>query len=88
MDMLEFFANEYKDEEWNKYIKCFDKLNISMEEVPQDIVDVVLTILGSDVGYNWLHTPLRKFDGKKALDLLKTPKGEKALKAYIMRLPN
>lgn len=88
MDMLEFFAGEYKEEEWNKYAKCFDKLNIYIEGIPQDIVDVVLTILGSDVGYNWLYAPLHKFDGKNALDLLKTPKGERALKAYIMRLPN
>lgn len=88
MDMLEFFAGEYKEEEWNKYANCFDELNIHIEGVPQDIVDVVLTILGSDVGYNWLYTPLHKFDGKSALDLLKTPKGERALKAFIMRIPN
>ncbi|MBD5134544.1 MAG: DUF2384 domain-containing protein [Lachnospiraceae bacterium] len=88
MDMLEFFAREYKEDEWNKYVKCFDKLNIYIEKVPQDIVDVVLTILGNDEGYNWLHAPLHKFDGRNALDLLKTQKGERALKAYIMRLPN
>ena len=88
MDMLEFFAEEYKEEEWNKYSDCFDELNMHIEGVPQDIVDAVLTILGSDVGYNWLYTPLHNFDGKSALDLLKTPKGERALKAFIMRLPN
>lgn len=88
MDMFEFFASEYKEEEWNKYAKCFDKLNVYIEGVQQDIVDAVLAILGSDEGYNLLHTPLHKFLGKSALDLVKTIKGERALKAYIMRLPN
>lgn len=88
MDMIKFFANEYEEDDWNTYVNCFDKLNISIEGIPQDIVNVVLTILGDDAGYRWIHTPLNKFNGKNALDLLKTSEGEKALKAFIMRLPN
>lgn len=88
MDMLEFFENEYKEEKWNKFVSCFDELDIHIEGVPQNVVNAVLTILGNDAGYNWLHTPLHKFNGRSALDLIKTPKGEKALKAFIMRLPN
>lgn len=89
MDMIEFFSNEYKEEDWNIYVGCFDELNIHIEEIPQDIVNAVLTVLGEETGYNWLcNTQLNKFDGKTALELLKTPKGEKALKAFIMRLPN
>lgn len=86
MDMLDFFADEYKEDDWNDYANCFDELNIHIEGVPQDIVNAVLTVLGAE-GYDWLHRSLNQFNGKSALDLLKTPKGEKALKAFIMRLP-
>jgi len=88
MDMLEMFFSEYEDESWNRYASCFEKLNTQIEGVPQDIVNAVLTILGETEGYDWLHTPLRKFEGKSAVELAKTEKGQKALKAFIMRLPN
>lgn len=88
MDMLKFFANEYEEDKWDKYVSCFAELNIHIEGVPHDIVTAVLTILGNEAGYNWLHMPLHKFNGRSALDLLKTSEGERALKAFIMRLPN
>lgn len=88
MNMVDFFSREYNDEQWINYARCFEESNIHIEEIPQDIVNAVVTILGDDVGYNWLHTSLHKFGGKNAVELLRTPKGERALKAYIMRLPN
>ena len=51
-------------------------------------MNVIFTILGEVTGYDWLHKPLQKCGGKSAVELLKTEKGEKALKAFIMRLPN
>lgn len=87
MDMIEFFANEYKEEKWNKYAACFKELNISVEGVPQDVINAVLTVLGEESGYDWLYIPLHQFNGRCAIDLLKIPNGEKALKAFIMRLP-
>ncbi len=87
MDMVDFFSNEYNEEQWINYTRCFKESNIYIEGIPQDIVNAVVTILGDDVGYKWLCTPFQKFNGKNALDLLETPKGERALKAFIMRLP-
>lgn len=87
MDMIEFFADVYKEENWTAYAKYFDNVNIYIDGIPQDIVNAVVGLLGDDTGYNWLHTPLHQFNGKNALDLLKTKKGERALKAFIMRLP-
>lgn len=46
------------------------------------------SILGDVTECDWLHTPLHKLNGKSAVELVKTEKGEKALKAFIMRLPN
>lgn len=88
MDYVELLANEYSEESWNAYSNCFVESDILVEGVPQDIVNAVVTILGDEVGCKWLHTPLHKLKGQNALVLLKTSKGERALKAFIMRLPN
>ena len=88
MNMIDFYAEEYDETNWNEFSKCFKKADIDIPEIPQDIICAVLGILGKETGYMWLHTSLQKFGDKNALELLKTPKGEKALKAYIMRLPN
>lgn len=88
MDMLEMFFNEYEEEAWNRYTSCFEDVDTQIEGVPQEIVNAVFTILGDVSGYDWLHTSLHNFNGKSAVELLKTEKGEKALKAFIMRLPN
>ena len=88
MDMLEFFLNEYEEEAWNRFASCFEDVNIQINGVPQEIVNVIFNILGDNTGYDWLHKSLHKFDGKSAIEVLKTKKGEKALKAFIMRLPN
>ena len=88
MDMLEMFFDEYKEEAWNRYASCFENVDTQVDGVPQEIVNAIFTIFGDTTGYDWLHTPLRKFNGKSAVELLKTEKGEKALKAFIMRMPN
>jgi len=88
MDMLEMFFNEYEDEAWNSYASCFETVDAQIDGVPQEIVNAVYAILGERTGYDWLHIPLHNFNGKSAIELLKTEKGEKALKAFIMRLPN
>ena len=68
---------------------CIYAANLeSVTREPQEIVNVIFNILGDNTGYDWLHKSLHKFDGKSAIELLKTKKGEKALKAFIMRLPN
>ena len=73
------FFYEYEEEAWNKYASCFEDVNTQIDGVPQEIVNAIFTILGD---------ALHKFGGKSAVELLKTEKGEKALKAFIMRLPN
>lgn len=88
MDMIDMFFNEYEEETWNRYASCFEDVNAQIDGVPQEIVNAVFTILGDVTGYDWLYTPLHKFNGKSAIELVKTEKGEKALKAFIMRLPN
>jgi len=86
--MLELLFHEYEEEAWNSYASCFEIVNVQIDGVPQEIVNAVCGILGERTGYDWLHKPLHNFNGKSAVELVKTEKGEKALKAFIMRLPN
>ncbi|HCJ14575.1 MAG TPA: hypothetical protein DHV77_05025 [Erysipelotrichaceae bacterium] len=87
MDMIDFFYKEYNDDDWIDFANCFDKADIIIKGVPQDVINAIFALLG-DNGADWLKTPLHKLDGKTALDLLSSEKGEKALKAFIMRIPN
>lgn len=86
--MIDILSNEYNEDNWIEYARCFEEADIHIKGIPQDIINAVVTILGAEVGYNWLRSPVHKLGGKNAIELLKTPKGEKALKAFIMRLPN
>lgn len=88
MDMLNLYAEEYDAHNWNEFVKCFNEIDVEIEGLPQDIVNVVLNLLGHEMGYKWLNEPFHKFDDKTALELMEISAGERALKAYIMRLPN
>lgn len=88
MDMINFYANEYDEHNWNEFVKCFKEIQVEIEGLPQDIINVVLNLLGKEMGYKWLVEPFSKFDNKTSLELMKTSVGERALKAYIMRLPS
>lgn len=84
MDMIDFFAKEYNENDWKKYSECFHKADIKVDGVSQDVVNPVICLTGS---IEWLHTPLTVFDGKTAVELEQTETGRKALRAFIMRLP-
>lgn len=81
---------DYKIHEGKNFVGRGDEMDIQIlgdNEINRRN-HAIFTILGDATGYDWLHKPLHKFGGKSAVELLKTEKGEKALKAFIMRLPN
>ncbi len=84
MDMIDFFAKEYNENDWKEYSECFPEADITVDGVSQDVVNPVICLTGS---MEWLHTPLTVFDGKTAVELEQTKEGKKALRAFIMRLP-
>lgn len=86
-DMIAFFAAEYNEENRKTFADCAAESDVCIDGIEQDIVNTVIGVLGRETGYNWLHTPLTKFDGKTAIELTQTAEGKKALKAFIMRLP-
>jgi hypothetical protein len=88
MDNFDFFVKEYKNNNWNAYMKNVKPSGVKVKGVPQDIVDAVVHVLGRN-GVEWLQKPLtNQFDGKTAKEVLQMRNGEKALKALIMRLPS
>ena len=88
MDNFDFFVKEYKNNNWNAYMKNVKPSGVKVKGIPQDIVDAVLHVLGRN-GIEWLQRPLtNQFDGKTAKEVLQMRNGEKALKALIMRLPS
>lgn len=88
MDNFAFFVKEYKNNNWNAFMKNVKPSGVKVKGVPQDIVDAVEHVLGRN-GMEWLQRPLtNQFDGKTAKEVLQMRDGEKALKALIMRLPS
>lgn len=88
MDNFAFFVKEYKNNNWNAFMKNVKPSGVKVKGVPQDIVDAVVHVLGRN-GVEWLQRPLtNQFDGKTAKEVLQMRNGEKALKALIMRLPS
>ena len=88
MDNFAFFVKEYKNNNWNAFMKNVKPSGVKVKGVPQDIVDAVVHVLGRN-GMKWLQRPLtNQFDGKTAKEVLQMRNGEKALKALIMRLPS
>ena len=86
MDNFAFFVKEYKNNNWNAFMKNVKPSGVKVKGVPQDIVDAVVHVLGRN-GMEWLQRPLtNQFDGKTAKEVLQMRNGEKALKALIMRL--
>ena len=86
MDETDFFYKEYNEKKWERFLSYVKKSNIKIKGVPQDVVDAVYHALGPNTK-EWLGRPLPVFGGKTAMELLKSDKGRKALKAFIMRLP-
>ena len=87
MDNFDFLVKQYKNNNWNAFMKNVKPSGVKVKGVPQDIVDAVVHVLGRN-GVEWLQRPLtNQFDGKTAKEVLQMQNGEKALKALIMRLP-
>ena len=88
MDDIDFFSNEYKEENWKKIVSDVPSTELKVEGIPQDIVNVLVFKIGfEDEAKEWLQTPFPNFNNKTALELLKTEKGTKALKQFILRIP-
>ena len=88
---IEFFAEEYKEENWFDFSRCFSNIVIEKNiklQVPEDVMKSIIGLVGEESALNWIEVRLRQLEFTTAIDLAKSDKGLKALKAMIMRMPN
>jgi len=85
------FANAYKDEYWNNFSKCFPLVNLKSEvlsKLPSDILSALIGIIGEEQVEKWVNYEFEELDNMKPIDLVRTDDGLKALKMYILSMPN
>lgn len=88
---IDSFANAYNEKMWNNFSMCFSvvtKKTDFMVGIPDDILAALVGILGENAIEQWLNSELKLLDDNKAIDLLKSEKGVKALKMFILSMPN
>lgn len=84
MDLKLYFLSIYNEKDWCNFASCFEEANIKFDGIPQDIINVLYGIIGSETDI-WLNRCI--FDNNTPIELSKTDEGIKALKAFIMRMP-
>lgn len=87
MSRVKILANKYSDYYWRNLTNCFSESSLKIEGMPQDIINVLVGIIGEET-IEWIDRPLHMLDDETARNLVKTEEGCKALKELIMRMPN
>jgi len=84
-------TNIYNETMWNKFAKCFHDFETDDEilnKVPSDIVNVLVHILGYEQSKKWVAEKIPDLDYNTVIDLVKSEKGIKAVKMYVLSMPN
>ncbi len=85
------WANRYGEDMWDKFQSCFKEVNTTnplLNKLPSDIRKVLVTYLGEKSACIWIQGGLTLMDGHRAIDLVESEIGIKALKAFIITMPN
>lgn len=88
---VNFFANEYNEKDWKDYCQGFKSIEIPISLsgiLPEDVIRPLIYLLGYEYTNRWVNMRFEDLDNRTPIDLAKTMDGIKALKAYIMRIPN
>jgi|BioPla2DNA2_1021312.scaffolds.fasta_scaffold126746_1 hypothetical protein len=84
-------ADSYNVEIWNNFAKCFKAVEVQddiLKKVPQDIVNVIVGLLGYDQAKKWVLERIPDLDNYSVIDLATNEKGIKALKMFVLSMPN
>lgn len=84
-------ASAYNEVYWNRFAEFFPKIKNQIDtqiNIPNDIFSALVGILGESLIGEWLNKELELLDNNKAIDLLKSEKRRKALKIFILSMPN
>ncbi|MDQ0110647.1 hypothetical protein [Paenibacillus harenae] len=90
-NIIEKLSNSSKEEIWNNFYKCFplvkDNEGVAIK-LPDDILTALSGILDKSQIKEWLNLEVALLENYKPVDLLKTEEGTKALKMFILSMPN
>jgi|BioPla2DNA2_1021312.scaffolds.fasta_scaffold30290_4 hypothetical protein len=88
---IQFFVREYNEENWKNFSNCFSNVNLCRDsnlKVPKDILKCLVGLLGEENALKWIELKFEQLEGKTAIELSQNDIYLKALKAFIMRMPN
>ena len=81
----------YSDEMWNRFANCFKTIEVQddiLRNVPQDIVNVIVGLLGYEQAKKWVLEVIPDLDNYSVIDLIANEKGVKVVKMFILSMPN
>ncbi len=82
--------NAYNDDLWKIYANSFKEVSEKigdLDKIPQDILNVLVGLLGLEEANVWIKTEIKGLDNNIILDLIKTEVGIKALKMFLLSMP-
>lgn len=85
------FATAFKEETWRNFSKCIPKINSrsnTLSSVPEDVVSALISLIGEEQASEWINSELEDLDNMKAIELIKSEEGLKALKMFILSMPS
>lgn len=81
----------YDDVLWTKFANDFETVTTrtgNLETVPQAILNVLVGLLGERTADMWIGKEVTYLDNTVGLELLNTEMGIKALKMFLLTMPN
>ena len=88
-DFIIKLAKAYTEELWSDFANLFPQVNTDdavLKEMPNDVVNVLVGLLGIEQVKEWVCTPLERLDNQIIKELIKTDTGLKAAKMFILSM--
>ncbi len=89
LNTVDRLADSYNDKAWNNFLVFFNCVNVEgddFKEIPEDIARVIVGTIGKTQSKDWINKPLERLDNQKVIDLVKSEKGKRALKIFLLSM--
>lgn len=84
-------ANAYNEIIWYNYASCFKEVDVDRDEldvVPRDVLNVLIALLGVEQTSVWINKKISGLDNNSIIELINNDIGRKAVKMFILSMPN
>ena len=84
-------STAYDEKNWLNFVNSFKEIPVQSEildAIPRDIRRVLINLLGLKESEEWIIKKLKALDNNSVLDLISSEVGIKAVKMYIITMPN